>query len=370
MKLYMAEGAYGGFKWKTDYYTLDNPNFIDIAANGLLDDRASQEAGGTYMGTIDFRMPSFDYTDPDMKPVAQQEISLGAEKKLSEDMSVSVRLVQKHLIRTIEDIGFISIEPGNTGELYINSNPGSAYTLAQQERFLGSGYWPEPKAKREYYGANISLEKRFSHNWQGGINYTLSLVKGNYGGLSSTDESGRNSPNVERSFDFWYMMYDITGNVVDGPLPQNRTHYFKAYSSYAFPIGLTVGVVAYGRSGNPISTQLGCKNSYMYPNGYGDLGNLPFTLWADIYAEWAIKISGRYTVALNAQINNVTNTKTWQYASQGPTRNTMGISDAELLTGTFDWEARVPSYRPNDMFGMYTSRLGTWSARIGTRFSF
>ena len=370
MKLYMAEGAYGGFKWKTDYYTLDNPNFLEIAASGLLDDRASQEAGGTYMGTIDFRMPSFDYTDPDMKPVAQQEISLGAEKKLTEDLSVSLRLVQKHLIRTIEDIGFISIEPGNTGELYINSNPGSAYALTQQLRFLGEGYWPEPKATREYYGANISLEKRFSHNWQGGINYTLSLVKGNYGGLSSTDESGRNSPNVERSFDFWYMMYDITGKVVNGPLPQNRTHYFKAYGSYSFPIGLTVGVVAYGRSGNPISTQLLCKNSYMYPNGYGDLGTMPFTLWADIYAEWAIKISGKYTVAFNAQINNVANTKAWQYANQNPTRNTMGISDAELVTGTFDWEARVPSYRPNDMFGEYTSCFDTWSARFGARFSF
>ena len=26
MKLYMAEGAFGGFKWKTDYYELNNPD--------------------------------------------------------------------------------------------------------------------------------------------------------------------------------------------------------------------------------------------------------------------------------------------------------------------------------------------------------
>ena len=36
MKLYMAEGAFGGFKWQTDYYTLDNPDYRLIAANGLV----------------------------------------------------------------------------------------------------------------------------------------------------------------------------------------------------------------------------------------------------------------------------------------------------------------------------------------------
>ena len=64
MKLYQAEGSFGGFKWKTDYYKLDNPNFSNIAASGVLNDQASQAAGGTYMGTIDCRMPSFDTSGP------------------------------------------------------------------------------------------------------------------------------------------------------------------------------------------------------------------------------------------------------------------------------------------------------------------
>ena len=80
----------------------------------------------------------------------------------------------------------------------------------------GYEYWPQPEAIRDYYGLNLSFEKRFSHNWQGAINYTLSLTKGNYGGLSSTDEFGRNSPNVERSFDLWFMMYEMDGTPVDG----------------------------------------------------------------------------------------------------------------------------------------------------------
>ncbi len=413
MKLYMAEGAFGGFKWQTDYYTLDNPDYRLIAANDLVSNTEgsgatgnaalSQAAGGTYLGTIDWRIPSFDTLQPDMKPVAQREVSFGAEKKLSEDLSVSARGVWKHLLRTIEDIGIITPQ----GEQYYEGNPGSPWIVnlfeTLQNQPTGLTYWPQPKATRNYYGLNVSLEKRFSHNWQGAINYTLSLTKGNYGGLSSTDEFGRNSPNVERSFDLWFMMYQMDGTAINGRLPQDRTHYIKAYGSYTFPIGLTLGFAAYGRSGNPISTQLGFNNSYIYPLGYGDLGDLPFTAWADVYAEWALKIGGRNTLAFNAQLSNVTNTKTFQQARYAPTRDSMNIPDALLLDGTavdpntllFDtvtiggvvtnrtyyWKDRMAFYRPDVSFvGSETAQstlqkglvspFGTWTVRFGARFSF
>jgi len=227
MKLYMAEGAYGGFKWISDYYAWDDYDWTKIAASGVIDDKASQTAGNTYVGTMNWRIPSFDTTNPDMKPVAQREITFGAEKKLTEDLSFSLRLVQKHLIRTIEDIGVLTPQ----GEQYYNDNPGFGWSLpvSQGGRF-DDKYWPTPKAKREYYGVNLSLEKRFSNNWQGGVNYTWSRVEGCYSGLSSSDEGGRNSPNVERNYDLWFLTYDLQGNVLDGPLQHDRTHYFKFQS--------------------------------------------------------------------------------------------------------------------------------------------
>ena len=384
MKLYMAEGAFGGFKWKTDYYELNNLDITKIAETGLLDDAVSQAAGGVYRGTMNWRLPSWDTTDPSMKPVSQREISFGAEKKLTEDLSLSVRLVQKHLIRTIEDIGVLTPE----GELYYNANPGFGWSLpiAQGGRFAdttpafdedgnpipngGNAYWPTPKAKREYYGMNLSFEKRFSHNWQGGINYTLSKVEGNYGGLSSTDEGGRNSPNVERYFDLWFLAYDFQGKELSGLLPQNRTHYIKAYGSYVFPFGMTVGFVGYARSGYPLTTNLNANNVGIYPNNRADLGTLPFTMWADLYVEYALKLSGKQTLAFNLQVNNVTNTKTWQTMDTSVNRTGMNFSDDEILTQTTNWETLLPSYWPNAAFGKYTSRFGTWSARFGARFSF
>jgi len=373
MKLYMAEGAYGGFKWKTDYYELNNPDFSQIAATGDLDDKASQEAGGRYVGTMNWRIASWDSTDPSMKPVSQREFSIGAEKKLMENLSISVRLVQKHLMRTIEDIGVLTPE----GEKYYNANPGFGYSLpiSQGGKFAdytdtGERYWPTPKATREYYGMNLSLEKRFSNNWQGGINYTLSRVTGNYGGLSSPDEGNRNSPNVERYFDLWFMAYDIHGNVLDGPLPQDRTHYIKAYGSYAFPFGLTIGIVAYSRSGMPISTELLANNVQgYYPEGRGDLGRMPWTTWADLYAEYTLRL-GRTSLGLNLQINNFTNTKTWQSYRDRPNRTYMPISDSELLSKNFDWQSRVADYWPDVSFQKPSGSFGTWEARIGAKFSF
>jgi len=426
MKMYIAEGAFGGYKWSTDYYKLDSPNWPKIADTNLIADRASQEFGGAYMGHLDWRIPSFDTLEPNMKPVAQRELSIGAEKKLSEDFSVSVRLIQKHLIRTIEDIG-VGLAGG---EQYYEGNPGSAWIGEKFNELLppiqaGPGttppagwtypawntlpagtfnYWPQVKAKREYYGMNVDLVKRFSHNWQGGLNYTLSKTQGNYGGLSSTDEFGRNSPNVERSFDLWFMMYRIDGTPVDGPLPQDRTHYLKLYGSYSFPIGLTVGVTSFARSGNPMSSRLPFTNAYFYPDNYADLGRLPWTIWGDVFAEWAIKVGGKYTLALNAQINNITNTRTWQHYRYAMTRQAGGMSipDIYLLNGeannpnttyttrhgagtvadpytyrTVYWRDRVQYYRPDVTYAgdpnsqyKYDSQFGRRTFRLGARFTF
>jgi hypothetical protein len=254
--------------------------------------------------------------------------------------------------------------------MYYNANPGYGWSLpiSKGGKFLDM-YWETPKATREYYGLNLSLEKRFSNNWQGGINYTLSRVAGNYGGLSSTDEGNRNSPNVERYFDLWFLAYDLKGKVLDGPLPQDRTHYVKAYGSYAFPFGLTIGVVGYARSGMPLTTNLNANNVGIYPNNRGDLGRAPWTAWADMYMEYTLNI-GRSSLNFNLQVNNITNTKTWQWYDTSVNRISMHISDEEILSKSFDWQSQVANYWPNAAFNKPTWQFGTWSARVGARFSF
>jgi hypothetical protein len=396
MKLYLGQLTFGGSKRVEDIYALQDPDWTQIAESALLDDAASQEANNTYAGSMYYLPPSFDRVDPDLKPTAQREISLGVEKKLAENLSLSVRLVNKHLIRTIEDVGVFRLEGTTMYQDYWVTNPGFGVSRPISEGgFLedtwtdpgpdnrfgtaddGATYdlWPCAKAKREYYGLNVSIEKRFSNNWQGGFNWTWSRVYGNYSGLGSSDEGGRLGPGVEQDYDRWFMGYDGWGRELNGPLPQDRTHYFKTYGSYSFPFGLTAGVVFYARTGFPMSTKLLFSSKYFYPEGRGDMGRMPFTFWADLYLDYTLKLGSRYRASINLQINNVTNTRTPQSYIMTYNRSTFSGNSyyLKLLNGTF-----IDSYKTDvanlgikhQMYGQWDSLFGTWSSRLGFKFSF
>jgi hypothetical protein len=398
MKMYMGQLTFGGSKRVEDYYALNNPDWRLIAASGVIDDPASQSANGAniFGGSMDYLPPSLNRVDPAIKPTSQREISFGAEKKLIEDLSLSVRFVNKHLIRTIEDVGVFTREGTTMFQDFWVTNPGfgvsrqisdggrleDTFTDPGPDNQFGTAddgltydLWPCAKATREYMGLNISLEKRFSHNWQGGFNYTLSRVYGNYSGLASSDEAGRLGPSVEQDYDRWFMGYDGHGNVLNGALPQDRTHYFKAYGSYAFPFGLTVGAVAYGRSGLPLSTKVLFASKYFYVNGRGDMGRLPFTFWADLFLDYTLKFGKRYRASINLQINNVTSTDTIQ--SRIFTANRSNFSGntyyVQILNGTFveNYESIIAARGiTHPMYGEWETRFGPWSGRLGLKFSF
>jgi Carboxypeptidase regulatory-like domain/TonB-dependent Receptor Plug Domain len=375
MKLYMAEGAYGGRAWWTSYYSLDDWDWTQIAQTGEFDNAADQEANNTYYGSRDWRHKSFGQeTDPNMMPISQSELSFGAETKLTEELSFSARIVNKHLIHTIEDVGYLD---AFMNEAYVIGNPGFGSTLpVSQGGLFSDDFWPCPKAKRDYWGVNLALEKRFSHNWQGGINYTWSQIKGNYGGLWSSDENGRQGPNVDRYFDLWFERYDLNGNPLDGILPSDRTHYFKIYGSYSFPFGLTAGVVGYGRSGLPRTTNISFNDMTVFPNNYADLGRLPFTFTADVYVEYTLKLGRKASVQLNATVYNATNTKTITSYYDRPYQDMWRLAESTLVlqgtsSGAADWHTLVPvTVRDDPRFGMWTGRYGAWSARFGARFAF
>jgi hypothetical protein len=366
MKLYLAESAYGGFQWVSDYYELDTLDWPVIAASGDLYDRTSQEAGGRYLGSMHWRLPSWDTTDPGLQPTSQREISFGAEQRLAENVSFSVRFTLKHLVRTVEDVGLLT----PLGEQYYIANPGQGWSLpVSQGGMFPDEYWPTPRAKRDYAGLDIALLKRFSNNWQGGVSYTWSRTVGNYGGLSGGDAGGEGTPNAGRSFDLWFMAYDLESRAVDGVLPQDRTHLVKVFGSYALPFGLTVGLAGTGRSGLPQTTRLDVNNAYLYPLNSGNLERLPFTAWIDLYLEYTLRL-GRASASLNLQINNITNTKTWQARDTELNRVTMPVSDEEILSQGFDYRERLPFCDPNPAYLQFTRQFSPWSARLGLRLSY
>ncbi len=370
MKLAMAAGSYGGTKWKSVYYALDTYAWDTLGVNGNFPGRLLYTASPD--GTLDFRAPSFGQTDQNLKPMSQTEYSLGGEYRLQENLSLSVRGVYKHLNWTIEDMGVLL--PAS-GESYFTSNPGGDYINQRYDEAKAAGLMPEaapylPRAKREYLAVNISLDKRFSNNWQGGVSLTLSSLKGNYSGLASGDEvqgmGGRADPNVERYFDLWYLARDIYGDSYDGPMPGDRPFYFKFYGSYTFKWGLTAGLIVNAMSGLPTSTELEATSGWLAYNR-NDLGRSPFLWFTNLYLAYDIKLGGT-KLQFNCNVDNLFNVATAQRKYSLIFLD--GGYPSEDVLAQYNWDPYdydpTPDPRYNKELGFYPPI----TVRLGVNFSF
>jgi hypothetical protein len=357
MKLLIASETFGGFDGGAVFYTLDTYEWDKIGINGYYP--------GNILRVFDYRIDNFDNLDPDLMPMSQREFSLGVEKMLGENLSTTVRLVQKHLRCAVEDVG--SLVPGVGYEFFL-TNPGFGYSLHTTNGGKFDPKYPEtPKSKREYWAVNFSLDKRLSNNWLAGFSYTWSKLTGNYSGLSDSDTGG-NAPNWERSFDNWHHSYDKNLDPLDGPLGSDRTHFLKFYGAYAFPFGLTVGTVINAMSGTPSTetwTVLG-TTTYM-PFNRGNLGRHPFLWFANLYAEYNLKI-GETRLNFSVNLDNVFNVATVTYNWRQRTLRQLEVTADDLLSR--DWELETSGYIPDPRFGMGYLFYPPIEARLGVKFIF
>ena len=68
-------------------------------------------------------------------------------------------------------------------EVYVIGNPGegiTADTLASGSPLTGT--FATPKPKRQYDAVELGISRRFSNNWFGSANLTISRLYGNYAG--------------------------------------------------------------------------------------------------------------------------------------------------------------------------------------------
>jgi hypothetical protein len=322
MKLSMAEGSFGGFKWISSYYDIQTKDwrYPDQTHPMTL-------PGFEYIESRNHRIPSFDTAQPDMEPYSKYEISLGVQRKLGEDLSLTIRYLHNNIRWAIEDIGVQRPE----GEVYFIGNPGGDWINAM----YAENNWPEcPKGKRKYHSVNVGVDKRFSNNWMAGIHYTWSSLWGNFSGLASTDEYGRQSPNVERYWDWWayHRQQDLTEST--GKLPTDRPHQFKVYGSYTWDFGLTLGFYSYALSGGPISRQFLVNNQQgYYPVGRFTDGRAPFMTRTDLYAEYNFNLGGKYGLQISANVSNLFNQLIARDVANYYNRDNFYMEDEEVLAG-------------------------------------
>jgi hypothetical protein len=347
-------------KNKAAFYTLDTYEWDKIGKSGCYP--------GTLMRIIDYSSVTLDIVDPVLKPMSQREISLGVEKKLMENISATVRLVQKHLRYAVEDVGVIT----GADIIYYMANPGYGYSRSTTDGGKFDAKYPAcPKAKREYWGLNFSLDKRLSGRWLGGFSYTWSRLTGNYSGLASSDEvtwvGARNSPNVEANFDTWYYAYDKNLNPIDGPLATDRPHVFKLYGAYTFPFRLTVGALVNAMSGTPTTEYWHLESPFM-PYNRGNLGRTPFLWFANLYAEYSLRL-GKTSLSFNVNVDNVFNVATTVGYYPYRDRYTLAVTEDQILSKNWQLET-TQGYVPSSAFMKPAGFYPPISARLGVRMSF
>lgn len=253
--------------------------------------------------------------DPNIKPFRQTAIEAGYERQLWDLYVFSARYVHKNVDQTIEDAGF----PNAAGsEYYIIGNPGAGLYLEEATNF---GLLA-PKPERKYDALELRLDRRFANNYYFNLNYTFSRLYGNYSGLSSSDEEGRLSPNVNRFFDQPTAGFTVAGGPDNGRLATDRPHVLKFYGAYRLGwerFGLWKSnqtdfeVFTTAQSGTLMTTFVAINNIDFIPlTRRGDMGRTPTFTETDFAIRHRIKFGrdDRFTVVLEADILNAFNQRT------------------------------------------------------------
>lgn len=317
-KYELPRGSFGGDFFRNDYfeilpsrgtlysnytYNAILGNFTDPIGGLCPGPNAPIWSGGWSICQFDFRIATNNEgadifetgaVDPDLQAARQSEYTFGVERELWRNSVLSGRYTHKQVDRTVEDVGVFNSQGS---EAYIIGNPG--YGLVCE--VAATGNLPCPKAQRDYDAMEIRFDLRRT-KWFANASYTLSRLYGNYSGLASSDEAGRNSPNVNRFFDLPPLGFTADGDPDNGRLATDRPHVFKAYGGYTFNWGggninaTTVSAFTTIQSGTPLTT---IYNLYSLGttilNGRGDLGR------TEMFTETDFNISHRYKFGRDAR---------------------------------------------------------------------
>ena len=224
-----------------------------------------------------------------LKAPYTDETLLGFDYEVRPNLRIGVRAVYRELGRAIEDISF------DGAQTYILANPDLwSHIPVPGINPDWSPNWQEvyyfPKPTRIYRALEVTLDKRFSNNWQMGASYVLSRLEGNYEGETASNDTptGWLNPSITPAFDL--PQIQVNGY---GLLPLDRTHVLKVYGGYTFPnIPLEISANFALQSGTPVSkqVQMSWYGTWGYYDTRGSNGRTPTT--------WSLDLGAQYTIAL------------------------------------------------------------------------
>ena len=263
--------------------------------------------GSQYEFSRSVRVGASDFAPPDeLKPSHMDELTVGLQRQFGRSMGTSVRFINRKWGNLIDDIYTFRAD-GSFNREVVN------YDVAE----------------RKYRGVQMTLEKRFSSNWNAQASYTYSKTEGNHFGTGFTalgdylDAQCTTTLDASIGTNGTIPCAEVNnGSNKYGRPGYDRPHNFKFAGAYVRPIGpinLTAGVISdfiskarYERQRSMTvlrpgtTTSAGRTSTYFYePLGSSPVeGLLNVT---DFSAEATWRIVGSNQAGFKAEIFNLLN---------------------------------------------------------------
>ncbi len=295
-----------------------------------------------------------------------EETLVGFEYEVMPNLAIGIKGTQRDINNVIEDI---SVDGGQT---YYITNPGGPVSVnpVTGAQLAEPAVFPEPT--RDYEAVELTLNKRFSNNWQLYASAVYSKNEGNYGGLFRQD-NGQLDPNITSLYDLPSLLQGA-----DGLLPNDREYQFKAYGSYVWPIRLTTGFYFQWLNGTPIS-KLGAHPIYgldeRFVTARGSAGRTPDVWNLDVHLQYPLTFGSGVDLQLIADIFNITDQADASTVDQRWT-NARTDADGNALPGLAG-DCGGPGTGPgtacpagNPLWGTPTAYQTPRTIRLGARLSF
>jgi hypothetical protein len=279
------------------------------------------------------------------------EVVATVERQVMDDMTARIDYVHRWLGTIIEDgaadpsLFAILANPGHIPPEAIqdaqnevnrlmmtdqtNAQNASDLATAQGKLAALKALQTVPKPERTYDALTLSVNKRFSRNWQLRASYTYSRLVGNYEGLYQYEQNYF-APNGANAYD----TPDLNINN-RGVLPNDRPHLLRADGSYSYEIGrgrVTLGLSAFGQSGIPRNYMSGIQPGqqlvFLLPRGEG--GRTPWMTQVDTHISYGRPLTPSVSLEAFIDLFNIFNE---QAALQDDDNYTFNIA-APIQNGT------------------------------------
>lgn len=285
-----------------------------------------------------------DGTVPDTRSVAdanldamyQEEYILGYQWTLDNDIQLSVKGIQRKLATSIEDVAIDAavidyynttgtwnaggtVEDAFTGfHQYVLTNPGEpmrVYIPETDETInLAASQLGYDQVYRDYRAIELTANRPLADGWTADLSYTYAISKGNHEGYVKSD-NGQDDAGITTNFDQPGLV-----DFSNGRLPNDRTHTFKAWGSYQFDNGLSIGTNLLMQSGRPISCfgehpsdvfaqEYGAASHYCQGSAVprGSLGRTDNIKQIDLTAQYNFDFGNAGSMLLSLDVFNIMN---------------------------------------------------------------